>query len=70
VKNMEEQYLKSVQVTREKVAAVSDPEAQAALEAVLETIGRLHQMLMKHESATSKSLFDMEGRIQNVLFNT
>lgn len=70
MKNMEEQYLKSVQVAREKVAAVSDPEARAAFGAVLETVGRLHQMLMTHESATAKSLFDMEGRIQNVLFNT
>jgi hypothetical protein len=70
VKNLEEDYLKSLQVAREKVAAVSDPGARAALEAVLEAVGRLHLMLTKHESATAKSLFDMEARIQNVLFNT
>lgn len=70
MKNLEEQYLKSVQVAREKVAAVSDPEGRAALEAVIEAMGSLHQMLMKHESATGKALFDIEGRIQNVLFNT
>jgi hypothetical protein len=70
VKNLEEQYLKSVQVAREKVAAMSDPDGRAALEAVLESVGRLHQMLMRHEGATTKSLFDMEGRIRNVLFNT
>jgi hypothetical protein len=70
VKNLEEEYLKSLQVAREKVAAVSDPGSRVAFEAVLETVSRLHMMLMKHESATSKSLFDMEARIQNVLFNT
>jgi hypothetical protein len=70
VKNLEEQYLKSLQVAREKVAAVSDPGSRAAFEAVLDTVGRLHQILMQQESVASKSLFDMEARIQNVLFNT
>jgi hypothetical protein len=70
VKNLEEQYLKSLQTAREKVAAVSDPGSRAAFDAVLETVGRLHQILTQQQSAASKSLFDMEARIQNVLFNT
>lgn len=70
MKNLEAQYLESAHQAREKVAAVSDPASRAALEAVLDTVGRLHVMLMQHESTTTKSLFDMEGRIQNVLFNT
>lgn len=70
MKSLDEQYLASVQSAREKVEAVSDPGAREALEAVLDAVGRLHMMLMKHESVTTKSLFDMEGRINNVLFNT
>lgn len=70
MKNLEEQYLKSLQTAREKVAAVSDPGSRAAFDAVLDTVARLHQIVMQHESTTSKSLFDMESRIQNVLFNT
>jgi hypothetical protein len=69
VKSLDEQYQASVQSARAKVEAVSDPGAREALEAVLDTVGRLHMMLMKHESVTAKSLFDMDGRINNVLFN-
>jgi hypothetical protein len=70
VKSLDEQYQASVQSARTKVEAVSDPGAREALEAVLDAVGRLHMMLMKHESVTAKSLFDMDGRINNVLYNT
>jgi len=70
VKSLEEQYLASVQTARARVEAVPDPAAREALEAVLESVSRLHMMLMKHESVTTKALFDMEGRMNNVLFNT
>lgn len=69
MKSLDEQYLTSLQTARGKVEAVADPGAREALEAVLDTVSRLHMMLMKHESLTSKSLFDLEGRINNVLFN-
>lgn|GEM_PF-1554468 len=70
MKSLEEQYLASVQTARARVEAVPDPAAREALEAVLESVSRLHMMLMKHESVTTKALFDMEGRMNNVLFNT
>jgi len=70
VKTLDEQYLTSVRMAREKVEAVADPGAREALEAVLDAVGRLHMMLMRHESVTAKSLFEMDGRIQNALFNS
>jgi len=70
VKTLQEQYLASVQIARDKVGAVPDPGAREALEAVLDTVSRLHMMLMKHESGTTKALFELEGRFNNVLSNT
>lgn len=69
MKSLDEQYLASLQAARERLPTVADPGAREALEAVLDTVGRLHMMLMKHESVTSKSLFDLEGRINNVTYN-
>jgi hypothetical protein len=70
VKSLEEQYQASLQMARAKVEAVNDPDAGEALEAVLDTVSRLHMMLVKHESGTTKALFDLEGRINNALANT
>jgi hypothetical protein len=69
MRSLDEQYLDTVRIARGKVEAVPDPAARAALEAVLDAVGRLHMMLLQHESATSKSFYEMEGRIQNVLSN-